>query len=165
MHKHSYMNCRYIFCVVVLQHIHSYVWPYILGTLFLCVVLSLSCTVQFIVHTVHMTLCIPSYIQYIHVFVIYMYFHCLCVYAWYTASHTQWLPTCSLLSLCFLYIQRSLSTFKTLSSVGVLLLPLHIGSNGLNITEATHVILCEPALNPAAEQQAVGRIHRMGQTR
>ena len=61
--------------------------------------------------------------------------------------------------------QRALSTFKTLPGVRVLLLPVKSGSNGLNLIEATHVFLAEPLLNPAAEAQALGRIHRIGQTR
>ena len=47
----------------------------------------------------------------------------------------------------------------------VLLLPINQGANGLNLVEAQHVIMIEPLLNPAAEAQAVNRVHRIGQTR
>eukprot|EP01017_Pseudomicrothorax_dubius_P043902 TRINITY_DN7377_c0_g1_i3.p2 TRINITY_DN7377_c0_g1~~TRINITY_DN7377_c0_g1_i3.p2 ORF type:complete len:110 (-),score=26.49 TRINITY_DN7377_c0_g1_i3:162-491(-) len=36
---------------------------------------------------------------------------------------------------------------------------------GLNLTEANHVIICDPWWNPAIEEQAVDRIHRIGQKR
>lgn len=45
----------------------------------------------------------------------------------------------------------------------VLLLLFRHGANGLNLLEAHHVILIEPLLNPAAEAQAINRVHRIGQ--
>ncbi|BES94744.1 SNF2 family N-terminal domain [Nesidiocoris tenuis] len=59
---------------------------------------------------------------------------------------------------------QSLAQFKS-GSVTALLIPLALGSKGLNITEATHVFLAEPILNPADELQAIGRVHRIGQTK
>jgi E3 ubiquitin-protein ligase SHPRH len=60
--------------------------------------------------------------------------------------------------------QHNLSEFKTSRELNLLLLPLHSGSRGLNIVEATHVVLVEPGLNAGAELQAIGRVHHMGQT-
>ncbi len=37
--------------------------------------------------------------------------------------------------------------------------------NGLNLTMATRVHLVEPSWNPMLEEQALDRVHRLGQTR
>lgn len=60
----------------------------------------------------------------------------------------------------------TISEFKNPDlNVTCLLLPLSYGSNGLNLVEATHVFLIDSILNPGEELQAIGRVHRIGQTR
>jgi DNA repair protein RAD5 len=54
--------------------------------------------------------------------------------------------------------------FRTTPGCQVLLTSLGSGGEGVNLTFATHVILMEPYWNRAAEQQAIDRIHRIGQT-
>jgi SNF2 family DNA or RNA helicase len=49
--------------------------------------------------------------------------------------------------------------------VAVFLLSLKAGAAGLTLTAASRVFLLEPGLDPAIEQQAVARVHRIGQER
>jgi SNF2 family DNA or RNA helicase len=45
----------------------------------------------------------------------------------------------------------------------VLLISLKAGGIGLNLTAADHVVLMDPWWNPAVEDQAADRAHRIGQ--
>jgi len=56
-----------------------------------------------------------------------------------------------------------LSRFKTESSRTVLLMTVQSGGVGLNIQEANHVIILEPNYNPQKTEQAIARVHRLGQ--
>ena len=46
-----------------------------------------------------------------------------------------------------------------------MLISLKAGGTGLNLTAADHVFLLDPWWNPAVEDQAADRAHRIGQTR
>jgi SNF2 family DNA or RNA helicase len=56
-------------------------------------------------------------------------------------------------------------SFQAESGPPVLLISLKAGGTGLNLTAADHVFLLDPWWNPAAEDQAADRAHRIGQTR
>jgi SNF2 family DNA or RNA helicase len=45
------------------------------------------------------------------------------------------------------------------------LISLKAGGFGLNLTAADYVVIADPWWNPAAEDQAMGRAHRIGQLR
>jgi hypothetical protein len=47
----------------------------------------------------------------------------------------------------------------------VFLLSVRSGAVGINLTAANYVFLLEPCINPALEEQAIGRAWRMGQQR
>jgi superfamily II DNA or RNA helicase len=55
--------------------------------------------------------------------------------------------------------------FQENDAVPVMLLSLKAGGTGLNLTAADHVFLLDPWWNPAAEDQAADRAHRIGQER
>ena len=46
-----------------------------------------------------------------------------------------------------------------------MLVSLRAGGTGLNLTAADHIFLMDPWWNPAVEDQAADRAHRIGQTR
>ena len=60
---------------------------------------------------------------------------------------------------------ESIKSFQSRNnnSPKVLLLSLKAGGVGLNLTAANHLMLLDPAWNPAAEWQCFDRIHRLGQ--
>jgi superfamily II DNA or RNA helicase len=53
--------------------------------------------------------------------------------------------------------------FQDTAGPPVMLLSLKAGGTGLNLTEADHVFLIDPWWNPAVEEQAADRAHRIGQ--
>jgi SNF2 family DNA or RNA helicase len=60
---------------------------------------------------------------------------------------------------------KSMATFRADPSIRVLLVSIGAGGLGLNLTTANKVFMMEPQFNPAAEAQAVDRVHRLGQDR
>ncbi|KAG1710373.1 hypothetical protein DVH05_017376 [Phytophthora capsici] len=60
--------------------------------------------------------------------------------------------------------ERVLTKFAKDPSIDVLVISLKAGGVGLNLTCASVVILLDPWWNPGVEEQAVDRVHRLGQT-
>ncbi|KAJ8128622.1 hypothetical protein O1611_g5012 [Lasiodiplodia mahajangana] len=58
-----------------------------------------------------------------------------------------------------------LSSFNSDPNIRVMLLTLSCGAVGLTLTVASRAYLMEPHWNPTLEEQALARIHRLGQTR
>jgi superfamily II DNA or RNA helicase len=56
-------------------------------------------------------------------------------------------------------------TFQAEGGPPVMLISLKAGGTGLNLTAADHVFICDPWWNPAVEDQAADRAHRIGQER
>jgi SNF2 family DNA or RNA helicase len=59
----------------------------------------------------------------------------------------------------------ALDAFRDDPSIIVILVSITAGGLGLNLTAANKVYVMEPQYNPAAEAQAVDRVHRLGQKR
>jgi SNF2 family DNA or RNA helicase len=56
-------------------------------------------------------------------------------------------------------------TFQTDASIQIFLISLKAGGVGLNLTAADYVYVVDPWWNPAVEDQAIDRTHRIGQTK
>ncbi|MDR3714874.1 MAG: DEAD/DEAH box helicase [Puia sp.] len=61
--------------------------------------------------------------------------------------------------------KQSVEQFQEQADVRVFLISLKAGGVGLTLTAADYVYLVDPWWNPAAEQQAIDRTHRIGQSR
>ncbi len=59
--------------------------------------------------------------------------------------------------------QQILSDFQSYSGGAIMLMTLKTGGVGLNLTKASYVFHLEPWWNPAVENQATDRAHRLGQ--
>ena len=60
---------------------------------------------------------------------------------------------------------EAVNQFKERENTQIFLISIKAGGVGLNLTEADYVFLLDPWWNPAVEQQAIDRSHRIGQTK
>jgi SNF2 family DNA or RNA helicase len=61
--------------------------------------------------------------------------------------------------------EKAIRAFQDNDSCRVFLISLKAGGVGLNLTAADYVYIVDPWWNPAVEQQAIDRTHRIGQTK
>ena len=61
--------------------------------------------------------------------------------------------------------EKAIQSFQNDTEVRVFLISLKAGGVGLNLTAADYVYIVDPWWNPAVEQQAIDRTHRIGQTK
>ncbi len=61
--------------------------------------------------------------------------------------------------------EKAIQGFQNDESCRVFLISLKAGGVGLNLTAADYVYIVDPWWNPAVEQQAIDRTHRIGQTK
>ncbi len=59
--------------------------------------------------------------------------------------------------------EKAIQSFQNDTSIRVFLISLKAGGLGLNLTAADYVYIVDPWWNPAVEQQAIDRTHRIGQ--
>jgi SNF2 family DNA or RNA helicase len=61
--------------------------------------------------------------------------------------------------------EKMIHAFQTTNDFPVFLISLKAGGVGLNLTAADFVFMLDPWWNPAVEQQAINRTHRIGQNK
>ncbi len=61
--------------------------------------------------------------------------------------------------------EKAIQSFQNNDEMRVFLISLKAGGVGLNLTAADYVYIVDPWWNPAVEQQAIDRTHRIGQTK
>ncbi len=61
--------------------------------------------------------------------------------------------------------ERAIDRFQNDDNCRIFLISLKAGGVGLNLTAADYVYIVDPWWNPAVEQQAIDRTHRIGQTK
>jgi non-specific serine/threonine protein kinase len=61
--------------------------------------------------------------------------------------------------------EKAITNFQNNDTCRVFLISLKAGGVGLNLTAADYVYIVDPWWNPAVEQQAIDRTHRIGQTK
>jgi non-specific serine/threonine protein kinase len=61
--------------------------------------------------------------------------------------------------------EKAIRGFQDDDTCRVFLISLKAGGVGLNLTAADYVYIVDPWWNPAVEQQAIDRTHRIGQTK
>jgi SNF2 family DNA or RNA helicase len=83
-------------------------------------------------------------------------------------------PELDKMNIPYCYLDGSMSSekrgaevqrFQENANIPVFLISLKAGGVGLNLTAADYVFLLDPWWNPAIEQQAINRAHRIGQTK
>lgn len=61
--------------------------------------------------------------------------------------------------------EEVVSKFQKQQHIRIFLISLKAGGTGLNLEQANYVYLVDPWWNPAVENQAIDRVHRLGQTK
>ena len=61
--------------------------------------------------------------------------------------------------------EKPVDGFQTSTGAGIMLVSLRAGGTGITLLAADYVFLLDPWWNPAVEDQAIDRVHRLGQDR